>query len=459
MARRERGGQKNQDAGKPSAKVVSRTTTTTTTTSRAEAKTSTAPSLSAKQPASHRHPHARDDGSTGYLGRSAPFIEAPRWQRRHYIDRPADLVALAKDLTGITVLALDAEFAVSPQREQDKPVHQLSLLQLAIDEGSRSSFVVDAQRITDLSPLVEPLQNGSILKLFHSIGADAKVLAARDLVAANTLDLEAVSRSLFGTRGAGLQSMVLRASGIWLDKTFQRADWSRRPLTPGMRVYAAKDAELTLLLYRWLEEHYTWAVRLHHSPAGESTLPNVAEWILSSTLGPQRRHAGGGVVASGISTEVTAQEDDLRTALQRVHHPALRARVMRLVGDLELQRLAPDLYPYLASPAADERQAAVRVLGRLQDRNAVGLIRLLLGDAVQDVRQAAALAVEQLSTKEAAGVRARVKWSNTGADEMLPLKGSWQERLRAHFGVSNETDQPLEEEDEDEMVSGDSPRQ
>jgi hypothetical protein len=452
MAKSERGGQRSE---------VRRTSTynMNTTKSRAKPKTRATPSPPTDRMPSYQQVPAQEDGRTGYLGGSAPFIEAPRWQRRRYIDRSDELVALAEDLESVTVLALDAEFAVSPQRDPEKPFHQLSLLQLAIDEGFRTSFVVDAQRINDLSPLRGLLENGEILKLFHSIGADAKVLAARDLVAANTVDLEAVSRSLFGQRGAGLQSMVYRASGIWLDKSFQRADWSRRPLAAGMRVYAAKDAEMTLLLYRWLQRHYAWAVQLHHMPAGDA-VPDVAEWILNSIEGPRQRHAAGGVAAAGISTDVTALEDDLRAALQQVHHPAMRARVIRLIVDLELQRLAPDLYPFLGSPAADERQASARALGRLHDRSAIGLVRLLLNDAVEEVRQAAALAVEQLSGGETAAVRSRVKWSDSAAAEAQPLRGSWQDMLLSHFGIFNETDQPLEEdEDEEEMTSGDSPQQ
>src|SRR5215469_7326762 len=278
MAKSERGGQRSEVRR---TSTYNTNSTITRTKSRAKPKTGALPSTPVDGAASPRQLPTRDDGRSGYLGGSAPFIEIPRWQRRRYIDRTADLAALAQDLGSVTVLGLDAEFALSPHREPDKPVHQLSLLQLAIDEGSRTSFVVDAQRISDLSPLRGLLENGGILKLFHSIGADAKVLAARDLIAVNTLDLEAVSRSLFGTRGAGLQSMVYRASGIWLDKSFQRADWSRRPLTSGMRVYAAKDAEMTLLLYRWLQAHYAWAVELHQLPTGDPPA-NVAEWILTS---------------------------------------------------------------------------------------------------------------------------------------------------------------------------------
>ena len=457
MANSERGGQ-NSEVRRTS--TYNTNTTKARTKSRVQAKTGATPSRSSDRPPYRQQPPTRDEGRSGYLGGSAPFIEVPRWQRRHYIDRTNDLIALAQDLESVTVLALDAEFAVSPQREPEKPVHQLALLQLAIDEDSRASFVIDAQRINDLSPLRGVLEHGGILKLFHSIGADAKVLAARDLVAANTVDLEAVSRSVFGQRGAGLQSMVYRASGIWLDKSFQRADWSRRPLTAGMRVYAAKDAEMTLLLYRWLEKHYAWAVRLHQMPAGDHPPPDVAEWILSSIEGPRQRHAAGGVAAGGISTDVAAQEDDLRAALRQIHHPALRARVMRLGADLELRRLAPDLYPYLASPAADERQAAVRALGRLHAQSALGLVRLLLHDAVDDVRQAAALVVEQLSGGETAGVRSRVKWSDSAAVESQPLRGTWQDTLLAHFGISSETDQPPDEdeEEEEEMIGGDAPQ-
>ncbi len=372
--------------------------------------------------------------NTGYLGKSAPPIAAPPRPRRWYIDKPNDLVAVCRDLTGIKVLALDAEFSQSSQRAPEKPAHALSLLQLAIDQGMRAAFVIDAQRLTDLSPLQEPLQNDSTLKLFHSIGSDAKVLASRGLVAANTVDLEAVSRTLFGQRESGLQSMLYRASGIWLDKSFQRADWSHRPLSPRMLAYAAQDAEVTLLLYRWLEENYSWAIDLHHSPAGEPA-PDIADWILAFIEGPRQRHGGTAVTLAGISTDVTLQEEALRSALMKVHHPPQRARVMRLITDLELTRLAPDLYPYLGSPASEERQGAARGLGRLHDRSAKELIRLLQRDAVQDVRQAASLALEQLGGKSPTrphpptylrrpdtGANA-VRWSSESGDESYPSNG------------------------------------
>src|SRR5262249_6977524 len=45
-----------------------------------------------------------------YRGPSAPAITVPTWKRRLFIDRPADLAALAQELLAARVIAIDAEF-------------------------------------------------------------------------------------------------------------------------------------------------------------------------------------------------------------------------------------------------------------------------------------------------------------------------------------------------------------
>ncbi|MBW8773272.1 MAG: HRDC domain-containing protein, partial [Gemmatimonadetes bacterium] len=52
-------------------------------------------------------------------------------------------------------------------------------------------------------------------------------------------------------------------AGITLDKKFQRADWSRRPLEPGMLEYAAADTHYLLALRDVMEERLRAAGRLH----------------------------------------------------------------------------------------------------------------------------------------------------------------------------------------------------
>jgi hypothetical protein len=405
----------------------------------------------------------------GYLGSSAPPTPAPTWRRRLFIERPRELADAARQLGQAHVIALDAEFSQARVRGPDDPSHRLALLQMAADDEYDTAYVIDAQRLADLSSLEPVFADPAILKLFHAIGADARVLATRGLVARNTLDLEAVSRSIFGQRESGLQAMLQRACGVRLDKSLQRADWSKRPLTPAMIAYAARDAEMAFALYGWLSLHYTWAVALHSTNADE-TPPSVASWVAPYLEGARPRPAALAVAEVGLADDVVAQEEALRTALVEVRHPTQRARVMRLITDLELTRLAPNLRPYLAAPASEERAGAARGLGRLHSKTAIELIRPLLDDDVRDVRQAARLALETLTgatpplrrhpprtgTGGVGGQSGTVKWTSDPASAGQPDDNGWQAQLRARFGLPQEDAQTAEGAagSDDEDVSG-----
>ncbi|HEX8730556.1 MAG TPA: hypothetical protein VF725_00740, partial [Ktedonobacterales bacterium] len=296
----------------------------------------------------------------GYRGVSPALMPAPTWRRRLFIDRPADLRAFAAELASASVLAIDAEFVQNyHRRSPEDPTHRLTLLQFALDNEYRVSYVVDPLRLSDLSPLCEPLERASLLKLFHGMSSDIRVLASRGLAVRHTLDLEAVSRSLFGQRESGLQAMLRRATGETLDKSLQRADWSRRPLTPAMVAYAARDAEVTYLLYRWLGDHYARAVRAFESPADESPA-RVAPWLAPYLDTGRGRPVDLALAEAGLSQDIAGQITALREALAADLRPNQRARVMRVLTELELRELTPELLPYLASPASEERAGAAR---------------------------------------------------------------------------------------------------
>lgn len=413
------------------------------------------------QPAEPQVVNPRPMDAAGYTGPQVPQVVAPAWQRRIVVERPVDLAALARELAGAHVVALDAEFAQSRVRAQDEPPHRLAVLQLAFDNDYRAAYVVDALRLADLSPLRAIFANPGILKVFHGIGADARVLATRELVARNTLDIEAVSRSLFGQQESGLQSMLRRAAGVRLDKSLQRADWSRRPLTPAMVAYAARDAEMTYALYGWLTANYPAMVALHHIPAEEPE-PGVAAWIVPYLEGSRPKPAAVAVAEAGIAGDLAAQQRDLRAALVAVRHPPQRTRVMRLIADLDLRALAEDLRIYLAAPAAEERAGAARTIGRLGDRSAILPLRALLHDSVQDVRQAAQVALEHLEnaprrsppraprpTQAASGdthggsrggSRNPVRWSSDdGAGGESGDGAEWRRQLRRSYGQPDDT--------------------
>jgi hypothetical protein len=383
----------------------------------------------------------RWESDHAYHGESAPADECPTWRRRVLVERPADLIDLASHLESATILAIDAEFAPVRVREPDGPGHRLAVLQFAIDNDYAESYVVDALRIADLSPLRAAFERADLLKLFHGIGADARVLSMRGLVAANTLDLEAASRSIFGQRGSSLQSMLQRACDVRLDKSLQRADWARRPLTTAMIGYAARDAEMTLALYCWLRRHYAWAISAHLTPAG-SPPPSVAAWIEPYLERRQMAPLAQTLAEAGIARSTTAQAKHLRHALQVSMQPTRRARVMRLISDLELTSLAADLRPYFHAPPMEERAAAARALGRLRDIASLEDIHALTHDPVDDVRQAARMALESLRSPAPSNPRRATQTSpgrwvvgETEGDARASTAGDdWRAQLQARFG-------------------------
>ena len=385
----------------------------------------------------------RSAGDHAYHGESAPPDECPVWRHRVLIERPADLTNLAVALKKASILAIDAEFAPVRVREPDGPGHRMAVLQLAIDNDYAESYVVDALRLADLSPLRESFERADLLKLFHGIGADARVLAMRGLVAANTLDLEAVSRSIFGQRESSLQSMLQRACNVRLDKSFQRADWARRPMTPAMVAYAARDAEMTLALYDWLRRHYAWAVAIHLTPA-DAAPPDIAPWIEPFLERRQPAPLAQTLAEAGLARDVATQTSDLRQALQANLLPGRRARVMRLIGDLELTPLADELRPYLRALPVEERAGAARALGRLRDAASLNDIQALTDDPVDDVRQAARMALESVRSPAPANPHRAVRTSpgkwvvGEAEDDSSGSQGGndWRAQLQARFGAS-----------------------
>ena len=389
--------------------------------------------------------------TSGYLGKSAPVDSAPPFRRVNYVHTAAGLAAIIHSFAQARVIGVDAEFAQPHLKHPDEPPLRLSVVQLASDADPLHVYVIDALQIADLTPLSVLFEDTAVLKLFHGASTDDRVLAARGLHARHTLDLEAVCRSIFGHRETGLRAMLHRAYGIRLDKSLQRADWLRRPLTHAMIAYAGRDAEMTLALYVWLQKHYAWAVALHER--WDTPPPDVAAWIAPFLDGARPQPTARAVEEAGIAGDKLAQERDLRHALGTVENPGQRARVIRMVVDLELRRLARTLHRFLASPAADERAGAVRALGRLHDQSAVEQVRALSHDDVQDVRQAVTVALDLLEgaaprvTRRAQpnGESAPAQWTSGESSGLDADVGSWQHRLRTKFGlVSPHSDAPDE---------------
>jgi hypothetical protein len=336
----------------------------------------------------------------GYLGETAPRGVLPVPGKRILVDHPAQLQQVVGALKQAKTIAIDAEFMQTRSRARaagTSNVPRLALLQLAIEQ---SCFVIDVLRLHDLSPLEEVISNPDVTVLLHGAGGDIRVMAERGLFVAHYFDLEATCRSIFGQHESSLAAMMQRAFGAHLDKSFQRADWMHRPLMPAMIVYAARDAEVTLALYSWLETYYPHILGLHESI---NRPENVAEWIepfLQGNAPLAAEMAVADAKTKGIIRNKAQVVTDCRAALERVRRPMFRSRLIRLIADLSLTQLTPDLLVALHGKTSDERSAAIRALSRMGVMEAAEEITLLLDDPVQDVREAAWNALRSMLTKE-----------------------------------------------------------
>ena len=375
----------------------------------------------------------------GYLGLTPPPGKLPEKGQRAWVDRAEQLLLAVHTLKTSRVIAVDAEFTqVRSAVQSGVPTtsHRLALLQLAID---KQCYVVDALRLHDLSPLAEVLTDPEKTILLHGAGSDLRVMAERDLDVAHYFDLEATSRSVFGQHESSLAAMLQRAFQYRLDKSLQRTDWTRRPLPPAMVAYAARDAEMTLALYYWLDEHYAWALKLHESTHLQETVSDWIEPFLrgSSPIPPEV------VVEEAIEKGTIANREQLsvncRAALATLTSPMRRNRLLRLIADLSLVDLAPDIEPLLAAQPAEVRAGAIRALSRMNVEQAKELIRPLLHDPVQDVRKAAQTALRMQTKEPHPNMATRVKsadgtrsWTVGDPNETgTGAENDWKARLRS----------------------------
>lgn len=137
-------------------------------------------------------------------------------------------------------LAIDTE-AASFHRYHDR----VYLLQVS---SRRHTIVVDPLAVTDLSLLGEALRDPAVEVVFHDADYDLRLLERQFGFRAARLFDTRVAAQLLDEPGIGLAALLEKHLGVTLDKRFQRADWSQRPLTPEMLRYAATDTMHLLTL-------------------------------------------------------------------------------------------------------------------------------------------------------------------------------------------------------------------
>jgi len=235
-----------------------------------------------------------------------------------WIARTETLTGALADV-GTGPLAVDLE-ADSFHHFREK----VCLLQLSF---SGRDLLVDPLAGVSLEPLRPLLQDRGVAKVMHGADYDLRLLA-RDhaMDVAGVFDTMIAAR-LTGERAFGLAALLEKHLGVRLDKSHQRADWSRRPLPPAMAAYAVEDTrhlpELAARLRARLAElgRLPWAEEEFRRQEG-------VRWVESTDPEPWRR-------IKGVSTLAPRELAALREVA------ALREEIAR-ARDLPLFRVLRD---------------------------------------------------------------------------------------------------------------------
>lgn len=181
---------------------------------------------------------------------------------REPVTTPEALQVLVQEvraaLATVPILSFDTEFL-----RESTFFPRLELLQLGTLE---ETWIVDIQafrpskagrveRITDLkplAPLIELLEDPSILKVGHALQSDQECLYWTLGMTAKPAVDTAIAASLLGMgESIGLAKLHERVLDVELPKGHSRTNWGQRPIPPPLLKYAHQDVEFMVEL--WLK--------------------------------------------------------------------------------------------------------------------------------------------------------------------------------------------------------------
>jgi len=181
-----------------------------------------------------------------------------------YVTTPEVLEDVAGTMGRARVLGVDTE-ADSLHSYQER----VSLIQ--ISDGALNA-VIDPLILTDLQPLAPVLADPGIVKVFH--GADYDVVGLKrdfGFTIATIFDT-CLAAQAAGAPKYSLGDLLQRYFNVTLEKKYQKAHWSKRPLVPDLLAYAAKDTQYLPALHELLRNEVQTKGRL-------AQIEEESEWI------------------------------------------------------------------------------------------------------------------------------------------------------------------------------------
>lgn len=156
-----------------------------------------------------------------------------------------EVSAAVRILQNESLISLDTETFWDHAANQP----HVSLVQIAPPQGE--VMIIDALA-TDARLLQPIVESPAIQMAAHNARFDEGVLLGAGLRPVSFVDTLRLARSALRLPSYSLAEVSAHLFGIALDKSFQKSNWRRRPLTRAQLDYAAMDAYVTLRVYEEL---------------------------------------------------------------------------------------------------------------------------------------------------------------------------------------------------------------
>lgn len=188
-----------------------------------------------------------------------------------FLETPETTARFLRDISTAREIAVDTEGA-----SFHRFVDRIYLLQISTRDHTA---VIDPLAVAELDGLGALMERDDVEVVFHDADYDLRLLRQdygwRVLKIFDTR----VAAQLLGIKAFGLAALLERYFGLKLEKKYQRADWSLRPLTEPMLEYASQDTMHLLGLrdrmreelqaagrLAWAEEEFAIVQNVHWSP-------------------------------------------------------------------------------------------------------------------------------------------------------------------------------------------------
>lgn len=134
----------------------------------------------------------------------------------------------------------EEEFGIDIECENN--LHHYGSFITLIQISGKENYIIDVLEFKHLDPLVEVLENPKVTKIFHDISYDLRMLQGQfNCRPKNIFDTE-VAAQILGKENLGLKSLLEEYFEVKKISKFQKADWTKRPISQEMLSYAIKDS-------------------------------------------------------------------------------------------------------------------------------------------------------------------------------------------------------------------------